>query len=175
MISESLERPAAIPLPAWSKALALAVALLPGLLRAGPQISLPDIDGAMHRLSDYRGKWVLVNYWATWCPPCLEELPELEIFHATHQDKDAVVLGVDTEDISIEALRRFVDEQSLTYPILRGDAAGRTPFGLVQGMPTSFLIDPQGNPVARQEGPVTARAIEDFIASHGDQARKTRP
>ncbi|MEW8429404.1 MAG: TlpA family protein disulfide reductase, partial [gamma proteobacterium symbiont of Ctena orbiculata] len=58
---------------------------------------LPGLDGKRYRLSDYRGKWVLVNYWATWCPSCREELPELEVFHNNHKDTDAVVLGVAME------------------------------------------------------------------------------
>ena len=74
------------------------------LLFAGPamaepvEYSLPDLDGKMHSLADYRGKWVIVNYWATWCPPCQEEIPDLVNFHDSHKDDDAVVLGINLED-----------------------------------------------------------------------------
>jgi len=178
MIVLNLGRAAAICMSARKIALSLgwlALALLPGVLRAAPELSLPDLHGVIHHLSDYRGKWVLVNYWATWCPPCLQEMPELEIFYATHKDKDAVVLGVNTETISTEALGRFVDEQSLTYPILRGDEGGQSPFGPIVGLPTSVLVGPQGKAVARQEGPVTAQAIEAFIARHADQTPNSPP
>ena len=96
--------------------------ILLGVLLMGPagaekavDFAVPDLDGRIHRLSDYRGKWVLVNYWATWCPPCREELPELEVFHDNHKDRDAVVLGLDMEDIDKERLREFVEEQFLSY------------------------------------------------------------
>ena len=60
---------------------------------------MPDLSGKMRSLEDYRGKWVIVNYWATWCPPCQEEIPDLVDFHDSHKDTDAVVLGVNFEDI----------------------------------------------------------------------------
>jgi thiol-disulfide isomerase/thioredoxin len=146
----------------------LATVLGAAAVRAEPvDFSLPDLDGREHRLSDYRGKWVLVNYWATWCPPCLEEIPELEIFHSRHQDEDAVVLGVNMEEIGVEELRKFVDDQFVSYPILRMAPSGRTELGRILGLPTSFLVSPEGEVVAVQVGPVTAEALEAFITSHG--------
>ncbi|MET0066438.1 MAG: TlpA disulfide reductase family protein [Candidatus Thiodiazotropha sp.] len=124
---------------------------------------LKGLDGKTYRLSDYRGKWVLVNYWATWCPPCREELPELEVFHNNHKDKDAVVLGVAMERIDPPRLKAFVDEQFLSYPILMTEPAARTELGRIPGLPTSFLVNPEGEPVARQVGPVTVDDLEAFI------------
>ncbi|PVV10611.1 MAG: thiol-disulfide oxidoreductase [gamma proteobacterium symbiont of Ctena orbiculata] len=124
---------------------------------------LLGLDGKRYRLSDYRGKWVLVNYWATWCPPCREELPELEVFHNNHKDTDAVVLGVAMERIEKPRLKAFVDEQFLSYPILIAEPAARTELGRVPGLPTSFLVNPEGELVARQVGPLTMEDIEGFI------------
>jgi peroxiredoxin len=124
---------------------------------------LPGLDGKDYRLSDYRGKWVLVNYWATWCPPCREELPELEVFYDNHKDKDAVVLGVAMERIEKPRLKAFVDEQFLSYPILIAEPAAQTELGRVPGLPTSFLVNPEGELVARQVGPLTMKDIESFI------------
>jgi peroxiredoxin len=124
---------------------------------------LPGLDGKTYRLSDYRGKWVLVNYWATWCPPCREELPELEVFHANHKDKDAVVLGIAMERIKKDRLQKFVDDQFLSYPILMMKPAASTELGKVPGLPTSYLVDPQGELAARQVGPVTLDDLEAFI------------
>lgn len=128
--------------------------------------SLPDLDGREVSLSEFRGKWVLVNYWATWCPPCLEELPELESFYTNHKEAGAVVLGVNMEDIGTDALRAFVDEQFLSYPILRASPAQPGVLGPVSGLPTSYLVDPKGRVVAQQAGPVTEKAIARFISEY---------
>ena len=127
---------------------------------------LPGLDGKTYRLSDFRGKWVLVNYWATWCPPCREELPELEIFYNNHKDEDAVVIGVAMESIKLERLQKFVDKQFLSFPILISEPAARSELGGIPGLPTSFLVDPEGEVVARQVGPVTADDVEQFIQKH---------
>lgn len=125
--------------------------------------NLKGVDGKDYSLSDYRGKWVLVNYWATWCPPCLEELPELEVFHDKHKDTDAVVLGVNMERIAAEPLKAFVEEQFLSFPILHIDPVPRTELGRIPGLPTSYLVSPEGEVVARQVGPLTAEMLEGFI------------
>ena len=129
--------------------------------------TLPDLDGKEHKLSDYRGKWVLVNYWATWCPPSREELPELEILHSQSEGK-IVVLGVNLENITLKPLKAFVEEQFLSFPIL---IAGDQPkadqmVGPAPGMPTSYLIAPDGEIVARQVGTLTAEIVRKFIAAH---------
>jgi len=138
----------------------------PGLASEPVDFSLPGLDGRHYQLSDFRGKWVLINFWATWCPPCLEEMPELEIFHNSHKDRDAVVWGVNMEDIAPEKLRRFIDEQFVSYPILLMREGARSPLGRISGLPTSFLISPDGRIMAKQVGTVTASAIENFIANY---------
>ncbi|HEC18131.1 MAG TPA: TlpA family protein disulfide reductase [Gammaproteobacteria bacterium] len=125
---------------------------------------LKDMQGKEHKLSDYRGKWVVVNYWATWCPPCLSEIPELVDFHEEHKDKDAVVLGVNFEDISLKGLQQFSEEYFMNYPVLRSKPAPSGALGPIPGLPTTYLVSPAGEIVARQVGPVTAKLIADFIS-----------
>ena len=137
-----------------------------------PDLSAPDLEGRIHHLSDYRGKWVLVNYWATWCPPCREELPELEVFHYNHKDRDAVVLGLNMEDIDVQRLRDFVEEQFLSFPILRVGSRHRSPLGSVPGLPTSFLVSPDGKVVAKQVGPVDRESIEAFIRDYTQRGER---
>lgn len=137
---------------------------------AAKDFTLPDIDGKPHSLSDYRGQWVLVNYWATWCPPCLEELPELEVFHNAWEGK-AVVLGVNMESIPEPQLRSFVERQFLSFPILRAseNPALHELVGPVDGLPTSYLVAPDGEVVARQVGQITAESITGFIERYEDR------
>lgn len=127
---------------------------------------LPDLAGGEKRLSDYRGKWVVVNYWATWCPPCLEEMPELELFHNTYQET-AVVLGVNMETIDPESLKLFVSDQFLSYPILLDSPRPKTELGVIPGLPTTYLVSPEGDVVARQVGTVTREMLERFIEGYG--------
>ena len=130
----------------------------------GPDFSLQGIDGKSYRLSDYQGKWVVVNYWATWCPPCLEEIPELIDFHERHKDTDAVVLGVNYEDKGMAELKSFSNEYLITYPVLLGELGSGKNIGPIPGLPTTYVISPTGEVVARQVGPLTAQMLEDFIA-----------
>lgn len=135
-------------------------------LAAAPALQLPDLGGKVYRLADYRGKWVVVNYWATWCPPCREELPELEVFYSNNRDH-AVVLGINMEDIDETRLKQFVDDQFLSYPILLGSRAAANAIGDgVRALPTTYLVAPSGEVVARRVGGITAAALERFIAQY---------
>jgi len=149
------------------------VFLFAGSVMAEPvDYSLPDMDGKVHSLADYRGKWVIVNYWATWCPPCQEEIPDLVNFHDKHKDEDAVVLGINLEDVGEEQLAAFVESFMISYPILRSEPLATTPLGPIPGLPTTYIIAPDGSPVARQVGPVTQKQLEDYIASKQQASRK---
>ncbi|HEU4737509.1 MAG TPA: TlpA disulfide reductase family protein [Solirubrobacterales bacterium] len=109
-----------------------------------PTAALPVLDGGgSESLADYRGKWVLVNFWASWCPPCRAETPALEEFQQRHGGPRFTVLGIDTQDLSDDA-QAFVEKFDLSYPQLRdgnGDTADE--YGTT-GVPETFLIDPAG-------------------------------
>ncbi len=124
---------------------------------------LYDLQGQQRSLQEFQGKWRLVNYWATWCTPCLEEIPELVRFHARHKDRDAVVIGINMEQLDGEALSFFMQELAINYPIWVTAPTQQTALGSIPGLPTSFLISPQGEVVARQVGVVSASMIERFI------------
>lgn len=137
---------------------------LSALAQAEPvDYRLPGLDGKVHSLADYRGKWVVVNYWATWCPPCQEEIPDLIEFHERHKSGNAVVIGINFEDIGTEQLSAFVDSYLISYPVLRAEPLPMTPLGPVPGLPTTYIIAPDGSPVARQVGPITGKQLEEYI------------
>ncbi|HFC54457.1 MAG TPA: TlpA family protein disulfide reductase [Gammaproteobacteria bacterium] len=133
---------------------------------ANSDFSLQGIDGKTYRLSDYRGKWVVVNYWATWCPPCRAEIPDLVEFHERNRERGAVVLGVAYEQIGVEQLRKFVDRYAINYPILRIDPGSPDVLGPIPGLPTTYLVSPEGEVVAQQAGMITGKAIEKFIRNY---------
>ena len=126
--------------------------------------SLPDADGRIHRLSDHRGKWVVINFWATWCGPCMVEIPELMRFHERHKDHDAIVIGVNFEEIDTPDLVKFIAEMDINYLVVRAGDKPILPFEPLKGLPSTFFVDPHGELVASHVGPVTGEAIDDFLA-----------
>ena len=124
---------------------------------------LTDLNGNQVNLTSFRGKWVVVNYWATWCPPCITEMPELQAFHDDHHESSAVVIGINTEYIGRQRLSSFLEDYFITYPVFVSEPTQESELGLIPGLPTTFLVTPDGEVVARQVGPVTREMIEQFI------------
>jgi cytochrome c biogenesis protein CcmG, thiol:disulfide interchange protein DsbE len=162
-----------------SSIVVLAVAAVVGLLVFGlvrkgssgleigeavPRASLPRLEGGgTESLADYRGRWVLVNFWASWCDPCKEEAPALERFQQEHGGPKFTVLGIDSRDLSSDG-RGFVREYELSYPQLRdgnGDAAGD--YGTT-GVPENFLVDPGGKVRLLWRGPVSEEHLREQVA-----------
>ena len=137
--------------------------------------SLRDLNGKTHTLAEYRGKWVVVNFWATTCPPCIKEMPELSDFHDRHKDRDAVVLGVNFEDIRQSWMRAFLDSVPVTYPILPWGTSPATPFGPIIALPTTFIVSPDGTSVAHYTGQITAADIEAYIEGESGAGRTEQP
>ena len=125
--------------------------------------TLTDLDGKSVSLSDFRGLPHFDALIHTWCPPCLEEIPDLVDLYEENRDT-IVVLGIDFEEVNEEYLKEFVESHMISYPIMNTEPVPVTELGPVLGLPTSYIISPDGERVARQEGPVTREAIEKYIA-----------
>jgi len=126
-----------------------------------PDLTLLNLEGQEVSLSDFRGKLVLVNFWATWCSPCRQELPAIQAQYESTDD--LVVLGVNFQE-GADEVRPFVTEAGLTFPVLLDETGRATLIYRVRGLPTSFLVDADGLIAAVHVGPMTARQLASYVA-----------
>ncbi len=121
--------------------------------QVAPDFAVPDLDGQAVRLSAYRGQVVLVNLWATWCPPCREEIPSMQRLHERLKDKGFVLLAVSEDEGGADGVKAFVKQMKVTFPVLLdpdGDVGRKYE---IWGFPESFLLDRDGRVVERVIGP----------------------
>ena len=130
---------------------------------AAPAPSLPKLgEPGEGSLKEYRGRWVLVNFWASWCDPCRSEAPELVTFQKAHGGQNFTVVGIDTQDISDDGLK-FAKQFGLTYPLLHdGNGDDAHEFGTT-GVPETFLLEPNGKLAGDWVGPVNERVLQEHV------------
>ncbi len=121
-----------------------------------------DMQGKAQNLVDFRGKWVLINYWATWCPPCQHEIPELKAMHGI----DLVVIGVAVDYRSAKDVARFVQNYDIHYPVVLGTQDVTSQIGELDVLPTSYLYNPSGVQVSTQKGEVSQEMVKRYIKRH---------
>jgi peroxiredoxin len=102
-------------------------------------------------------------------------MPELSIFHNQHKEHDAVVLGINQEDLPAKVMARFADKMNISFPLLNVPFEQATPFGKVTVLPTTFIINPQGELVAKQQGAITMQVLEDYIKRHSQKTPQDKP
>ncbi len=128
------------------------------------QFKFEDSKGKIHQLSDYRGKWVLVNFWATWCPPCLKEIPDLI---SLYKDRNNImILGIAMDYEDSKTVMEYAEALSIPYPIVLGDRWIASQLDELSMLPSTYLFDPEGTPAARKIGLLTREDIEKFIQSY---------
>lgn len=131
--------------------------------KAAPDFSLKDADGRPVRLSDYKGKIVLLNFWATWCGPCKIEIPWFIEFERKYKDRGFAVIGVAMDDEGWDVVKPFVSDLAVNYRIVQGNDVMAQLYGGVQALPTTFLVDRQGKIASVHVGLAGRRDFEDGI------------
>jgi peroxiredoxin len=107
-----------------------------------PDFTLTDLDGKKVSLSDYKGTVIIIDFWATWCPPCKDSIPFLEGLHQRYREKGLVILGI-SFDGDTDTVRNFRKKITMTYPVLMGDDRLKNDYGLI-GIPEMFILDRNG-------------------------------
>ena len=122
-----------------------------------PDFTLKDADGKTVKLSDYRGKVVLLNFWATWCGPCKIEIPWFMEFEQTYKDRGFAVLGVSMDEDGWETVKPYIADKKVNYRVLLGDEVVGNLYGGIESLPTTFLIDKDGRVASVHIGLVSKR------------------
>jgi len=133
--------------------------------KMAPDFELKDLDGKIVRLSDSKGTVRLLDFWATWCAPCREEIPMFRELAAAYGPKGFNLVGIAMDDEGLPVVKPFVEQNKLTYATLLGNEAVAKSYGPLVGFPSKFLIDREGRIVASWVGPVPREVLEQKIQS----------
>jgi peroxiredoxin len=147
--------------------------------KMAPDFALKDVDGRTVRLSDYKGKVVVRDFWATWCGPCKVEVPWFSEFETKNKDRGFAVLGVDMDDEGWAAVKPFLKELNVTYRVVMGDDKTAEQYGGIEALPTTYLIDREGRIVSEHVGLTSKKefenGIEQLLQNNQKTARKSAP
>ncbi len=134
-----------------------------GTALKAPSIALKDLTGKNVKLSDFKGKIVLLNFWATWCVPCAAEVPELVKWQEQYKDGGLQIIGITYPPTNAAKVRRFVRRNRINYPILFGSKATKKLFEPSDTLPVTVIIDKQGNIAGRIDGVIFADEFDQKI------------
>lgn len=133
-----------------------------GSLRPAPNFTLTDLSGQKLSLDNYRGKVVMLDFWATWCVPCKEEIPHFVDMQTKYGPRGLQVIGISMDDDE-PPIRAFQQQFKMNYPVARGSADLATQYGGVLGLPITFIIDREGRIVSRHIGQTKPEVFESEI------------
>jgi thiol-disulfide isomerase/thioredoxin len=149
--------------------LLLSTAVLAVALNAGASgFDLRDTAGKEHRLADYKGRWVVVNFWATWCVPCIQEIPEIAAFQKAH--KDVVVIGIAMDAENPAKVKQFATKVGHDYTLVLSNDSVEDQMGTPNALPATRIYDPTGKVVYDHVGRVTRKMLEDTTKTSASKA-----
>ncbi len=128
-----------------------------------PDFTLPTSDGKKLKLSDYKGKVVILDFWATWCPPCRKGIPDLVELKKKYGSKGFEIIGISVDQETKPDVVPFIKDYGINYPVVYGNTNVYQQYGGIRAIPTSFIIDKEGKIVASYEGLISKAAYEDHI------------
>lgn len=128
-----------------------------------PAFSLPDLAGNQVKLKQFTGKVLVIDFWATWCPPCRDAIPELVAMKKKYGPQGFDIVGISMDENPARVVPPFVEHYGINYPIVMGDDQVSSAFGGIYGLPTTFIVDRQGNIAQRYIGYVDLKVIEKEI------------
>ncbi|HEU0123081.1 MAG TPA: redoxin domain-containing protein [Bryobacteraceae bacterium] len=131
--------------------------------KSAPDFTLKDADGKVVKLSDYKGKVVLLNFWATWCGPCKIEIPWFVEFEQNYRDKGFAVLGVSMDEDGWESVKPYLAANKVNYRVVIGDDMTAQKYGGVESLPTSFIVDQEGRTAVVHIGLVSKKDYKNDI------------
>jgi thiol-disulfide isomerase/thioredoxin len=145
----------------WKQAAAILAAFALWSAPLGAQaFDLVDTAGKPHRLASYQGRWVVVNFWATWCVPCIQEIPEISAFQRDH--RDVVVIGIAIDAADAAKVRAFAKKVGHDYPLVLSDDSVEHQLGAPKALPTTRIYDPSGTLVYDKPSRVDRKLLESI-------------
>jgi thiol-disulfide isomerase/thioredoxin len=123
---------------------------------------MQDMAGKSHQLSQYKGQWLIVNYWAPWCPPCLEEMPELIAFFDEHHQKNVMVLGIAVQYKTEQSVKDFAEDMLISFPVILGERQKKT-LPRQEVLPTTYIYHPEGHLYKIKRGAVSKHWLEQLL------------
>ncbi|MCX8081876.1 MAG: TlpA family protein disulfide reductase [bacterium] len=127
-----------------------------------PDFTLKDINGKSVKLSDYKNKVIILNFWATWCPPCIGEIPDFVKFYSVYKSKGVEIIGIAVSS-TVDDVKSMIKEKNINYTVCLSDRDIETLYGGIRAVPTTFIINKQGNIYKKKIGAISEKELEEIV------------